>query len=91
MIKFEIPGEPKSKLRHRMTSNGIAYTPKKTLEYENWVKGCYYIAHGQAKLEGQIKAEIKACFSIPKSASKKKKELMIKGEIRPTKKTTQII
>lgn len=86
MITFEIPGEPKSKLRHRTTKTGINYTPKKTLEYENWVKQCYCIKHKQNMLQGEVRAEIRAYFSIPKSTSKKKRQEMISGTIRPTKK-----
>ncbi len=85
-VEFVIPGEPKAKARPRVTKNGFAYTPKQTVEYENWVKQCYLIEHGQAMLEGKIKATIKAFFTIPKSTSKKRKKLMIEGEIRPTKK-----
>jgi Holliday junction resolvase RusA-like endonuclease len=85
-ISFEIPGEPKAKARPRMTRQGIAYTPKQTVEYENWVKQCYCITHRDKKLTGQIKAEITAYFSIPKSTSKKKRKEMTSGEIRPTKK-----
>lgn len=86
MIKFTIPGEPKAKQRPRVTKQGIAYTPKQTIEYENWVKQCYISEYGQTMLDGQIKAEIKAYFRIPKSFSKKKRKLIELGELRPTKK-----
>jgi len=86
MISFEIPGEPKAKARPRTTKKGITYTPKKTVEYENWVKECYYITHKKKRLEGQIRACVTAYFKIPKSTSKKKMLLMQDGEIRPTKK-----
>lgn len=85
-IIFEIPGEPKAKARPRMTKKGIAYTPKETVAYENWVKQCYCIEHRDKKLTGQIKAEIAAYFSIPKSTSKKNREEMINRIQRPTKK-----
>ncbi len=85
-IIFEIPGEPKSKARHRTTKSGHTYTPKQTIEYENWVKQCYCIEHRDKKLTGQIKAEIAAYFSMPKSTSRKAKDGMIAGEVRPTKK-----
>lgn len=43
-MKIIIPGEPKGKARPRMsTKTGAAYTPKKTIEYENWVKECYLL------------------------------------------------
>ena len=85
MLEFTIPGEPKAKQRHRTTKNGFNYTPKETVDYENWVKQCYFIEHRQTMLEGQIKAEIKAYFGIPKSYSKKKREEIKEGTLRPTK------
>lgn len=86
MIHFVIPGEPKAKARPRVTTKGITYTPKSTVEYENWVKQCYLVKHGQTMLEGEIKATIKAYFGMPKSISQKRKKLMIDGKVRPTKK-----
>ena len=86
MIKFTIPGEPKAKARHRITKRGFSYTPKETVEYENWVKQCYLLEHGQAMLEGQINAHIKAYFGIPKSYSKKQRRQIEEGKLRPTKK-----
>lgn len=85
MIKFTIPGEPRAKQRHRTTKNGFNYTPKETVEYENWVKQCYFIEHRQTMLEGQIKAEIKAYFGIPNSYTKKRKRAIAEGKVRPTK------
>lgn len=85
MIKFIIPGEPKAKARHRTTKSGFNYTPKETVEYENWVKQCFILEHGQTMLEGQIKAEIRAYFGIPKSYSKKKRREIEEGALRPTK------
>ncbi|WP_143287345.1 RusA family crossover junction endodeoxyribonuclease [Caloramator quimbayensis] len=85
-MKFIIPGEPKAKARPRMsTKTGIAYTPKETIQYENWVKTCF-IEQGGNKIDGQISAKITAYYSIPKSTSKKKREEMLKGKIRPVKK-----
>lgn len=86
MISFTIPGEPKSKLRHRTTKQGFSYNPKQNIEYENWVKQCFWIKHGQTMLDGEIKAIIKAYFKIPKSTSKKRRKLMLEEKIRPTKK-----
>ena len=85
MIEFTIPGEPKAKQRHRMTKAGVSYTPKGTVEYENWVKQCYLIEHGQTMLKGQITAIIKAYFGIPKSYTDKKKRDIASGKLKPTK------
>ncbi|BDR81048.1 RusA family crossover junction endodeoxyribonuclease [Clostridium tetani] len=86
-MKLIIPGEPKGKARPRMsTKTGRAYTPEQTVQYENWVKTCYTLSNDKNKLEGTIKAEIKAYMSIPKSTSKKKRQEMLEGKIRPTKK-----
>lgn len=38
---FCVPGKPKSKQRPRFY-NGVAVTPKQTVNYENWVKTCFY-------------------------------------------------
>lgn len=81
-----IPGEPKGKGRPRMnTRTGKAYTPDDTVSYENLVKVCYQ-EQSKLKYEGQIKAKIKAYYSIPKSTSKKKREQMLLGDLMPTKK-----
>lgn len=40
IIEFEIPGKVKGKQRPRF-ANGIVYTPKDTINYENWVKTCF--------------------------------------------------
>lgn len=85
MLKLIIPGEPVAKGRPRVTKWGT-YTPEKTKNYETLVKELFYIEHGQALLEGQLEINIKAYFSIPKSTSKKNKNLMLAGKIRPTKK-----
>lgn len=85
-MKFTVPGEPKGKARHRTTKTGHTYTPQTTVDYENWVKQCFLLANEKERLTGQIEAHIQAFFSIPKSASKTKREKMLSGEIRPTKK-----
>lgn len=86
MIRFTVLGEPKAKQRPKM-GKGFTYTPKQTVEYENWVKQCYLTSDGhEGFLEHQIHAKIEAYFSIPKSVTKKNRELMLNNEIRPTKK-----
>lgn len=86
MIRFTIPGEPVAKARPRVMKSGIAYTPAKTKNYETLVKELFITQYGQVMLEGELVVNIKAYFSIPKSTTKKKRELMQVEEIRPTKK-----
>jgi Holliday junction resolvase RusA-like endonuclease len=79
--KFIIPGEPTGKARPRVTKWGT-HTPEKTVLYENLVKTAYDgILH-----DGYIEMNVKAFYSIPKSASKKKCLEMKTGKILPTKK-----
>lgn len=85
-VKFTVPGEPVAKGRPRFnTRTGRAYTPEKTLDYENKIRRIYRkeVNH---YFEGCVKLTVKAYFSIPKSDSKKKKMMKLSGELRPSKK-----
>lgn len=84
-LRFTVPGEPRAKERPRVY-NGHAFTPEKTKKYEAEVKFYYYQENGRARIDGEIEATINAYYKIPKSASKKKRQQMLSGEIRPTKK-----
>ncbi|WP_438588955.1 RusA family crossover junction endodeoxyribonuclease [Dubosiella newyorkensis] len=90
MIRFDVPGEPGAKGRPRFSTRGgfvKTYTDKKTELYESLVRNAYLIKYASNEpLEGEIKVEIQAHFSIPKSTSKKSREEMVAGRIRPTKK-----
>ena len=88
MIRFTILGEPKGKGRHRTTKQGIVFTPKETVAYENLVVASYKGQVGQARFkdDSQLSINIKAYFKIPKSASKKKRAEMLDSNVRPTKK-----
>lgn len=86
-MKFTILGQPTAKGRPRMTRNGHTYTPQKTIEYENLVKIEYRRQCGNAKIGADTPVDVRvlAFYSIPKSVSKKKRELMMSGKIRPMK------
>lgn len=89
-MNFTVFGEPKAKGRPRFARRGAfvsTYTDKDTLEYEKLVKFAYLEACSNIpqNLEGEVSMKIDAFFSIPKSISKKKTELMIIGEIKHTK------
>lgn len=89
-VSFEIPGEPMGKQRPKFAHNGKfsrAYTPKETVNYESLAKLCYMEEAEGFKFpdDSELCLRISAYFSIPKSASKKKRQLMLDGKIRPTK------
>lgn len=84
---FKIQGEPMGKGRPRFTKVGRTYTPKETSNYENWVKLCFKETYPYATpTEERLRVYIDAFFTIPKSFSKKKKELAYDALISPTKK-----
>ncbi len=94
-IEFTVPGTPVAKQRPKFSRQGPfvrSYTPDKTVSYENLVKLAWMqraeepFSEPIRKLEGAIKAELRLFFPIPKSESKKRKEQMLNGKIRPTKK-----
>jgi Holliday junction resolvase RusA-like endonuclease len=85
MIKLTIAGNPMGKQRARTTMRGFAYTPKNTVNYETLIKELFMIKYPDHRiLEGAVILKIAAYYPIPKSTSNKKKELMTRGEIRPT-------
>ena len=74
MIKFVVLGKPVAKARPRMTRQGFAYTPQKTVNYENLVRYTFQSEFPKHKpFEGIVKANIQAVFEIPKSYTKKKR------------------
>ena len=85
MIKLTIPGEPCAKQRPRTTKQGHTYTPQKTVNYETLVRELYILQNFRQQLEGELVMTVRAYFTIPKSASKKKAADMAGGRIRPDK------
>lgn len=88
-VDFVVPGPPKGKARPKVAIRGQfahAYTPKETVEYENYIKIMYLEHCGRTKLQGAIRADITAYFPIPKATSKKNRQSMIDGTIKYTKK-----
>ena len=79
-----IEGKIKGKARPRIY-NGHAFTPKDTVNYENWVKLCYQQQGGKL-LQGSIRANIIAYYKIPKSYSKKRVQAIREGKEYPQKK-----
>ena len=90
-VSFIIPGEPRGKGRPRVVNRGKftkAYTPQETVAYENLVKVEYELQCERYKFSDGtfISMRIDAYYSIPKSVSKKRREMMVSGELRPIKK-----
>ena len=83
---FEILGEPMGKQRPKFTRIGNftrAYTPKETVNYENWVKLSYQNFGGEYFGDVELSAIILATMPIPKSWSIKKRNKAKEGEIPP--------
>lgn len=89
MISFTVYGEPISQLRPRATTiNGYVrmYDPQKSRDYKQYVR-LVAVEHKPPKpLEGEIELVIDVYRPIPKSMSKRKRQLALKGKIRPTTK-----
>lgn len=84
MITFEVPGHPQGKARARTTKFG-SYTPEKTVLYENYIKLRYQQVSNYIS-DKPLEVYIYAYYEPPKSTSKKDRQMMLDGKIRPTKK-----
>lgn len=84
-VEFIIPGEPVGKQRPKASFQmRRIYTPEKTINYESFVKHCYY---GNPHFcERQVGVNMKVYLPIPSSTSKKKQQQMLDKIIRPCKK-----
>lgn len=90
-LKFTVLGEPMGKGRPRFSAAGPyvkTYTPEKTANYETLVKLEYRRQCRDFKFERDVPLDVRitAYYAIPKSASKKKAQLMRERRIRPMKK-----
>lgn len=90
MICFEIPGQPVAKGRPKFARRGahvVAYTPAKTVSYENLVKFAATEAmQGMRPSFKPIYLTIELFMQIPASWSAKRRALAESGDIMPTKK-----
>lgn len=91
MIAFTIEGKVVGKGRPRFARMGKfvkTYSTQQDISYENWVKTCFInnAPEGFTPFEGAVIVNIVANFVVPKSTSNKKREEMLNGTIRPTKK-----
>ena len=91
VVRCNIPGIPRGKARARTFYNKNmgkmqSITPKTTVNYENLVKLCYRAQQNKYFTESPLEIVITAHFEIPKSTSKKDRELIKKNQLYPTKK-----
>lgn len=80
-----IQGKIKGKARPRVTKQGIAFTPKDTIEYENWVRINYKEQCGRY-FNSSVRANITAYYKVPKSYPKKRVQAIRGGQEHPQKK-----
>lgn len=90
-IRFVVWGEPQGKGRPKFSRHGnyvTARTPEKTAVYENLVQMEYQRQCGDVRFSDtdSLQMDITAFYTIPASASRKRRKMMVDGEIRPTKK-----
>lgn len=90
MISFKIPGQPVAKGRPKFARRGnfvTAYTPAKTLNYENLVKNAAAEAMGDRLPSARPMAiEVHLFMQIPASWSNKRRLMAADGQIQATKK-----
>lgn len=85
-VEFTVPGQPRGKGRPRFARRGqhvTTYTDDQTAAYENLVALAYKAASGQYHADAPVAVDIAAHYKIPKSASKRRRQAMIDGAIRP--------
>ena len=84
-ISFTVPGQPQGKGRAKVTTrNGFAhaYTPEKTILYENLIKMCFLETKAE-RLQGALEMTIFAFYQVPKSFTKKKRNDALNGNLTP--------
>lgn len=87
-FEFEVIGDIKGKARPRVNVTTCrAYTPENTKDYEMLIKQYFKLKYPKyVPLENRVYVKIIAKFKVPKTATKKEKELILEGKLSPTKK-----
>lgn len=88
MIRIEIGGKPEAKGRGRVgklaDGRATVFTPAHTRKYETRIRDAAYEAMaGRQPEEGPVAVCVAVLLPIPKSASNKNAERMIKGLVHP--------
>jgi Holliday junction resolvase RusA-like endonuclease len=75
------------KERVRMTRQGHAYTPERTVNYESRLAlAAQQVMAGRALLDGPLEVSVEAHMPVAESKPKKWRAAALAGEIRPVKK-----
>ena len=88
-ISFTVYGEPIAQGRGRaavVNDKVIVYDPKKSRDYKREIKAEAVKVKPKVPWEGPVSLTVKVYKSIPKSFSRKKRELALAGALRPTTK-----
>lgn len=89
MIEFTVEGQPQRKQRPKFRRRGNfvqTYTPKETVDYEKKIVEAYKEQIGDYMAfsgEEPLRVHIEAYFEIPKSLSKRKRQMAIENLILP--------
>ena len=93
MTYFEVPGQPQSKARartfyHKQAGRVVSMTPNETVLYENLIKTSFLASESKQTFFDKEPLEmfITAYFPIPKSTTKKDRQLIKERKLFPTKK-----
>lgn len=89
MIQFTVYGSPVAQGRPKasiIAGRAIMYDPKPSRDFKRDVKAVAQAYVPEKLLTGALVLELKIYRPIPKSFSKKKRELALTGELRPTTK-----
>lgn len=79
-VTFRLYAPLTGKARHRFTKFGKPYTPTSTKNYEKAVAEAYLDAGGDFSI-GAVGVDIVAYRAMPKSASKKARDLALRGDL----------
>ena len=75
-VEIEVSGQPQGKGRPRFTRTGHAYTPPRTVEYEQRIRAAAWAEMQRLNLDPTdrpVAVDVIAFMNIPKSWTKKKK------------------